>query len=162
MILLITPSSRVQQCAHALEEAMSEVTKVANSLEQAALLLREDEYSAVVIDQALAEVEPEESELILQHLGTAVPVYVNFAISGLQRVVRELRVALERHKKESVAARQIAEQALRNDLKGTVTALLLSCQMTLQLPGIPPAAQTKIQTVFELAQEVRGKLGIAD
>ena len=61
-----------------------------------------------------------------------------------------------------MAARQNAQQDLRNDLKGTVTALLLSCQMTLQLPGLPPTAQSKMQTVFELAQEVRGKLGIAD
>src|SRR5579871_3347989 len=99
MILMITPSSRVQECAPALQEATSEATKVVGSLQQAGLLLREEEYSAVVIDQALIEVEPEESDLLLNHLGTAVPVYINFAISGVERVQRELRVALERHKK---------------------------------------------------------------
>jgi hypothetical protein len=162
MILLITPSVRVQECAQALEDATSEVAKVTGSLQQAALLLREEEYSAVVIDQALVELEPEESDLLLKHLGTAVPVYVNFSISGFRRVLRELRGAIERHRRERMAARQNAEQDLRNDLKGTVTALLLSCQMTLQIPGLPPTAQTKMQSVFELAQEVSGKLGIAD
>jgi hypothetical protein len=162
MILLITPSARVQECAHTFEEATSETTRVAASLQQAAQQLREEEYSAIVVDQSLLEVEPEEGELILQHIGTAIPVYVNFAISGIHRVVRELRAALDRRKKEALMARQVAEQTLRNDLKGPVTALLLSCQMTLQLPGLTPAAQTKMQTVYELAQSVRGKLGIVE
>jgi hypothetical protein len=162
MILLITPSARVQDCTHALEEATAEPVEVASTLQEAAMQLREKEYSAVVLDQSFLEVEPEESELVLQHVGTAIPVYVNFAISGINRVVRELRIALERRKKQGLAARQVAEQSLRNDLKGTVTALLLSCQMTLQLPGLSPAAETKMQTVYELAQEVRGKLGLAE
>jgi hypothetical protein len=162
MILLITPSARVQDCARALAEATSETAQVAATLQQAAVLLREEEYSAIVFDQSLLEVEPEESELVLQHIGTAITVYVNFAISGINRVVRELRAALERRKKEGIAARQVAEQTLRNDLKGTVTALLISCQMTMQLPGLPPVAQTKMQTVYELAQAVRGKLGLVE
>jgi len=162
MILLMTPSARVQECARALQEATSEPTEVASTLQQASSRLREKEYSAVVVDQFLLEAEPEEGEVVLQHMGTAIPVYVNFAISGVQRVVRELRIALNRRRKEGQAARQLAEQALRNELKGSVTALLLSCQMTLQLPGLSPAAQTKMQTVYELAQEVRGKLGLAE
>jgi hypothetical protein len=162
MILLITPSSRVQESAQALPQAASEGMKVTDSLQQGASLLREEEYSAVIIDQALVEVEPDDSDLLLQHIGTAVPVYMNFAISSIGRMQRELQVALERHTKESVAARRIAEETLRNDLKGTITALLLCCQMALQLPGLTPAAQTKMQTVLELAQEVRGKLGISN
>jgi len=162
MILLITASARVQECASALQEAASEPTEVASTLQQASARLREGEYSAVIVDQFLLEAEPEESEVVLQHLGTAIPVHVNFAISGTQRVVRELRIALSRRKKEGLAARKIAEQSLRNELKGSVTALLLSCQMTLQLPGLSPAAQSKMQTVYELAQEVRGKLGLSE
>jgi hypothetical protein len=162
MILLITPSARVQDCAHALQEATSEPTQVASTLQQAAMQLRAEEYSAIVIDQCLLEVEPEESEIVLQHIGTAIPVYMNFAISGVNRVVRDLRIALDRRKKEGIAARQVAEQTVRNDLKGTVTALLLSCQMTLQLPGLSPAAHTKMQSVFDLAQEVRSKLGLVE
>jgi len=45
--------------------------------------LRSQEYSAVVIDQLLPDAEPDESDQILQHLGTAIPVYVNCAISGI-------------------------------------------------------------------------------
>src|SRR5271165_6777677 len=160
MILLISPSARVQECAQTLQEATSESTEVAATLQQAVTQLREKDYSAIIVDQSLIELEPGEGELLLEHIGTAIPIYLNFAICGVNRVVRELRTALDRRKKENVAARLLAEQTLRNDLKSTVTALLLSCEMTLQLPGLPPSAETKMQTVYELAQEVRGKLGL--
>lgn len=161
MILLITPSAKVQECAAALEEATSEATEVATTLRQAAAQLRTGEFSAVVVDQSLVESEPDESDLVLQHMGSAIPVYINFAISNLDRVVRELRAALHRRKREVIVARRTAEDSLRSELKGTVTALLLSCEMALQAPDLP-AAEGKIRKAWELAKEVRTKLGTAE
>src|ERR1700690_1921284 len=158
MILLITPSGRAQDCAQALQEATSETAHVAATLRQASTQLRAEEYSAVVVDQSLLEAEPDESEMVLQHLGTAIPVYVNFAISGIARVVRDLRVALHRRKREDLVARREAELGLRNELKGTVTALLLSCEMLLQVPDLPPAAESKMHALHQLAQDMRSKL----
>jgi len=160
MILLIAPSARAQECARVLQEATSEPVHVAAGLRQAATQLRAQEYSAVVADQSLVEAEPEESELVLQHIGTAIPIYVNFAISGIERMVREVKAALQRRKREVVVARQAAELDLRNELKDTVTALLLSSEIVLQLPELPAAAAGRAQTVYELAQQLRGKLGI--
>jgi len=96
--------------------------------------------------------------VVLEHIGTAIPVHVNFAISGKDRVVRELRAALHRHKKEVLLVRQEVQQTLRNELKSTVTALLLSCEMALMVPNLPSAAEIKMRAVRDLAQEVRGKL----
>lgn len=161
MILLITPSARAKDCVSALHDATSETMQVAGTLREAAMQLRAQEYSAVVVDQSLLEAEPDESELVLQHLGTAIPVYVNFAISGTSRVVRELRVALRRRQNQGQVARQQAEQELRNELKGSVTAMLLSCEMALQIKELPDSAQTKLRTVYELAQSMCNKLGMA-
>jgi hypothetical protein len=158
MVLLITPSAKVQDCAKALEEATSETTHVAGTLRQAAVQLRAQEYSAVVVDQSLVESEPDESDLVLQHMGSAIPVYVNFAISGIDRLVRELRAALHRRKREVLVARQAAEENLRNELKGPVTALLLSCELALEASD-PQAADAKIRKACELAKEVRTRLG---
>jgi hypothetical protein len=160
MILLITPSAKVQECAKVLEEATSESLQIAPSLRQAAAHLRSDEYSVVVLDQFLVEAEPEESDLVLQHIGPAVPMYANFAISGIDRVAKELRAAVNRHKREAVVARQSAAQMLRNELKGTLTALMLSCELALQAPD-QSTAEGKIRQVYELAVEMRNKLGIA-
>ena len=161
MILLITSSVRAEECATALQAAVNEPTQVASGLQPAMTALRAQEFSAVVIDQLCLDAEPEQSETLLQHIGAAMPVQVNFAVSGIERTVRELRAAMSRRKREAMTARQGAEQALRNELKGTVTALLLSCELALQVPNLPKAAEVKLRTAFELAREVRLKIGMA-
>src|SRR5690349_6543357 len=90
MILLMTPSVRAQECAKALEETSAEPIDTATSLRQASTQLRSQEYSAVVIDQSLLEADPDECDKVLLHIGTAIPVHINFPISGVERVVREL------------------------------------------------------------------------
>jgi len=89
------------------------------------------------------------------------PIRINFAISGIDRVVRELSAARHRRNKEIGISRQFAEQTLRNELKGTMTALLLSCEMALQVTTLPPDAEARIRTAYLLAQEMRTRLGIA-
>jgi hypothetical protein len=158
MLLLVTPSAKAKSWAQAIQQAISEETQVATTLSQALAHLRSHEYLAVLIDQALLEAEPDESETLLEHIGTAIPVTVNFSISGMDRVLRELRAALHRRKKELTLACRGAQQALRNELKGTVTALLLSCEMALRVPNLQEAAEEKLRTVYELAQEMRVKL----
>ena len=54
--------------------------------------------------------------------------------------------------------RQEARQAVRNELKDAITALLLSCEMALQVPNLQSGVETRMQTVYELAQEIRAKL----
>ncbi len=158
MLLVITPSAKAQGCAQAIQKVIAEETHVAATLSQAMAQLRAQEFVAVLIDQAFLETEPVESDMVLEHIGTAIPVPVNFAISGMDRIVRELRAALQRHKKEVLLMRQEAQQALRNELKDTITALLLSCEMALQVPHLPGAAEVKMRAVRELAQQVRVKL----
>ena len=162
MILLITPSARGQECAQALQQATSQPAQLAPNLRQAATCLRSQDFSAVIIDQSALDLEPDESGALLQHMGTAVPVYVSFAINGIERIVRELRLALQRREKEGQLAREIAANDLRNQLKGTATAILVSCEMALKSANLPAAAQNRMQTVHGLAQEMCGKLGIAD
>jgi hypothetical protein len=158
MILLITPSSRREECGKALEEAASESVHVAESLREAVILLREQTYFAVVVDQSLLEAEPDESEIVLRHIGTAIVVHVNFAISGIERVVRELRAALHRRKREELVARPAAEQTHCSESNDTVTAILLSCELALQVPNLPAQAAEKLHTVHELAREWKTRL----
>jgi hypothetical protein len=159
MILLITSVAKAQECARALQEATHEPVTVCAALQEAVLELKEKEFSAVVFDLLLLDAQPDEGETVLKHLGSAVPVYLNFAITGIPRVVRELRWAVQRRKREILAAKSEAEQALRHELCDTVTALLLSCEMALQVPELPPSAQTKMQAVEALAREVSARLG---
>jgi hypothetical protein len=159
MILLISSLAKAQDCANALQEVAAEPVHIAPTLAQAVARLQADEFSAVILDQLLLDAEPEDVETIFKHLGTAVPVFSNFAVCGIVRLSCELRSALHRRKRELLAARQEAEQALRSELRGSITALLLSCEMALGVPNLPLLAESKMRAVDALAKEVRAKLG---
>ena len=141
MILLITLLAKAQDCAKALQETTAEPVLVAATLPEALAQLQAHEFSAVVLDQLLLDAQPDDVETIFKHMGTAVPVFSNFAICGIERVSRELRSALHRRKRELLTARQEAEQALRSELRGTITALLLSCEMALGVPNLSLLAE---------------------
>jgi len=158
MILLVTPSDRAHRCAQALKENTGEEIVVAENLRQAATQLRSDSYLAVVLDQHLLEAEPDEIDTAMQHLGTAIPVQVNLAISGLDRLVREVHAAVERRKREEAAATQAAVGTLHSELNGTLTALLLHCELALEVPGLPPAAVDKLQSAHTLIKKIRSQL----
>lgn len=158
MILLVSPIDRASQCARALQESTGEEVVVAKGLRKAASWLRSDSYLAVVLDQHPLETEPDEIDTVMQHLGTAIPVQVNLAISGLDRLVREVRAALERRKREETVARKAAASALRNELNGPLTALLLECELALKVPGLPATAAEKLQSAHELVQKLRAQI----
>ena len=159
MILLITPSARGQQCVEALKTATANETHWAQNLQEASTHLREQTYSAAVIDQFLLETEPEESDQMLEHLSTAFPVYINFGVTGMERLVREVRSALHRRKRVEVAARRSVEEQLRSEMRETLTALLLSCELAMSVPDIPDPAAEKIRAIDNLARELRVRLG---
>jgi len=158
MILLVTSSQRAPECAAGLHEATGEEVAVAESLARAATLLRAEGYLAVVLDQYLVETEPHEAGNTLEHLGMAILVQVNLAISGVERVVREVRAALQRRQREEIRARQAVIGRLRSELNDTITALLLSSELALETPGLPAAAAEKIEAVHELVKKIRRQL----
>jgi hypothetical protein len=158
MILLITPSERGQECAVTLEDSTGNETHWAASLQSALARLREQTYSAVVLDQFLLESEPAESDQVLEHLGTAFPVYLNFAISGMERLIREVRSALHRRQREEIQARLAVEQHFLSEIGESLTAMLLSCELAMAVPNIPGAAAEKILAVDNLARQMRLRL----
>jgi hypothetical protein len=158
MILLITSSARGSECVDSLRAATGLETHWAQSLQDAATRLREQTYSAVVIDQFLLENDPAESDRMIEHLGTAFPVYLNFAVTGMERLVREVRSALHRRKREEGAARRAVEEQMRIDMRETLTALLLSCELAMSVPDVPDPAVERIRAIDGLARELRLRL----
>jgi len=158
MILFVTPIDRAKECARALQENTGEEVVVAGSLRQAATLLRSNSYLAVVLDQHILETEPDEIDTAMQHLGTAIPVQVNLAISALDRLVREVRAAIERRKREEITARRAVTGELQSELNSTLTALLLHCELALEVPGLPASAAEKLQSAHALVKKIRTQL----
>jgi signal transduction histidine kinase len=158
MILLITPSARGQQCADSLNAATGQETHWVQTLQGASTRLREQTYITAVIDQFLLETEPEESDRMIEHLDTASPVYINFAVTGMERLVRDVRSALHRRKREESAARRAIAEQLSSEMRETLTAMLLSCELAMSVPDVPLPAAEKIRTIDNLARELRQRL----
>ena len=94
-------------------------------------------------------------------LGSAFLVYVNFAISGIDRVVRDTKTALARRQREELVARQPAERAVWSELREDVTAMLLSCDLALAVPNVPTPALEKLRSLHDLACQIRTRLAEA-
>jgi hypothetical protein len=158
MILLVTPSERAAQCAAALYEATGEKISVAQTLAQATSILRAQSCRAVVIDQYLLDTEPDQAAVAMAHLGTAIIVPVNLALSGLPRLITEVRTSLKRRHREEASARDAAITKLQSELNDTITALQLSIQLALQATTPPPEAAEKLRTVQDLVTKLRNQL----
>ena len=162
MILLVTASGKASECAEAVRAATGEEIVVAASLGQATALLRDGCYLAVVIDQYLLEDSPQEAEILLSHLDAAMPVQINLAVSGMERLVREVRGAIQRRRSEEGQARHAALGNLQSELNGTLTALLLSVELALKIGGMTAVATEKVQSIHELVKKLRRQLAAAD
>src|SRR5947207_14737505 len=94
MILMIWSSERARDYAFSIEHALQEPVQIAASLHEGCDRLRSDEFSAVIVDQWITEAEPEPTSILFDHLGPAVPLFVNFGIIGIDRCFREFRSAV--------------------------------------------------------------------
>ncbi len=160
MILVITPSASGPQCCDSLHAATGQETYWAKTLQEASSRLREQTYSTAVIDQFLLETEPDDSDRMIEHLGNAFPVYVNFAVTGIDRLVREVRAAVHRRKREEGVARRAVAEQMHNEMGETLTAMLLSCELAMSVPNVPYPAVEKIRTIDNLARELRQRLEV--
>jgi hypothetical protein len=122
--------------------------------------LRQKEYAAVVIDESLAECDPAGADAIWDRSGLAIPLQINFAVSGAARIVREIRAALHRREREQTKAMQAAAASIENDLKNTVCGLLLQSQLALSHGGVPAEVAEKLRTVVDLAGTLRQQLSV--
>lgn len=160
MILIIWNSAKVQECARSIEHAMGEPVSSTSSLLEGTELLESTEYSAVIIDQWMTEAEPELAGRICDHLGMAVPVFVNFGVSGAERILRELRAALSRRVLETALARRSASQMLREQLRNDVTALLLSCGIALENAAVNDPVKVRLREIENLASHIKEELSV--
>ena len=162
MILLITPSQRSFECASAIAAVTEQPAHSASSFEDAAALLRKNAYSAVVIDECLLDADPDQGSLILQHIQSAIPIYVNCAISGTQRIVDRVQAALKRRAGDEAAARKSALTNLRCELREPLTGIILNCELALGAPNLPTDVKEKIRAVNGLARQLGAKLQLDD
>lgn len=158
MILLIWASERAQDCAQAVEKALQQPVKVVGSLEQGCEALQSGEFSAVLVDQWSAEVEVGQTDFLVHHLGGAIPIFINFGISGLDRILREVRAAFNLRARDVALAQQHVRLVLVDSLKDDITALLLCCGGILGDSELERGVAVRVRTIEEITKRMRDKL----
>jgi len=132
--------------------------EVADGRKAALAALRRREFLAVAVGDTMAECDPAAAEAIWERAGLAIPLQINFALSGAARLIREIRSALHRREREQALARRAATAAIETELKSTVAGLLLHSQLALSGADIPSPVAERLRMVADLAGNLRQQL----
>ena len=159
-ILMVTGIEGARNCAAVVGAQLGMEVEVAEGRRAALAALRRREFLALVIDESLAECDPAAAEKICDNAGLAIPMQINFAVSGAARLIREIRAALNRRDSEQTLARRAATAAIETELKTTVAGLLLHSQLALSGSGVPAAVADRLRTVADLAGSLRQQLSV--
>jgi hypothetical protein len=157
-ILLVTAIAGAENCAAVVAKQFSLMVDTASSRKDALAALRRRSYAIVVLDSSLLEAAGGDADAIFRNSGLAIPLEINFAISGCGRLVREIRAALGRRHLEQAVAARAAATSLESNLRDTVAGLLLQSQLALAEPSVPPQLADKLKLMVELAGNLRRKL----
>jgi hypothetical protein len=157
-ILMVTGIEGASNCASAIGAQLGMEVEVAAGRRAALAALKQREFLVVVVDESLAECDPAAAENIWSRSGLAIPLQINFAVSGAARLVREIRSALHRREREQALASRAAAAAIETELKSTVAGLLLNSQLALEGAGLPASVAEKLRVVAELAGSLRQRL----
>jgi hypothetical protein len=159
-ILIVTGIEGARNCAAVVGTQLGMEAEVAEGRKQALAALRRREFAVVVVDETLAECDPAAAEAIWEHAGLAIPLQINFALSGAARLIREIRAALHRRQREQALARRAAAEAIETELKSTVAGLLLHSELALNGSGVPQPVADKLRVVADLAGSLRRQLSV--
>jgi hypothetical protein len=157
-ILMITALAGAESCAASLAGSLGLPVEIAASRKLGLAALRRRDYATVIVDESIVDADPAGADLLWKHSGLAVPLQINFALLGCARLGREVRAALARREQEESLAMRAATSSLENELKSTVTGLLLQSELALAEPSVPPKIAGKLQLMVELAGTLRRRL----
>jgi CheY-like chemotaxis protein len=159
-ILIVTGIEGARNCATVVGTQLGMEVEVAEGRKAALTALRHQEYVVVVVDETMAECDPSAAEAIWERAGLAIPLQINFALSGAARLIREIRAALHRREREQSLARRAASAAMETELKSTVAGLLLHSQLALSGGEVPSPVAERLRLVADLASNLRQQLAV--
>ena len=161
-ILIVTGIEGARNCADVVAKQLGMDVETAEGRKGALAALRQKEFAAVVIDDTIAECDPAAAETIWERAGLAIPIQVNFALSGTARLIRDIRAALNRREREQSLARKAAAVAIETELKSTVAGLLLQSELALSGSDANSPLTERLRIMADLAGNLRRQLARAD
>jgi len=159
-ILFVTGIEGARNSADVVGKLLDMEVVIAEGRKAALALLRQREFAAVVVDDTVAVCDPAAAEAIWERAGLAIPIQINFAVSGAARLVREIRAALHRREREQELARRAAAAAVESEVKNTVAGLLLQSQLALSSSDAASPVAERLRVVASLAGDLRRQLSV--
>jgi hypothetical protein len=154
-ILIVSGVEGIRNCADVVAKQLGTSVEIAEGRRAALAALRLKEFAAVVVDESLAECDPAAADAIWERSGLAIPLQINFALSGAARIIREIRSALHRREREQAVAQKAATAAIEVEVRNTVSGLLLHSELALAQDGVPNVVAEKLRLVADLAGTLR-------
>lgn len=154
-ILIVSGMEAIDNCASVIAKQLGTRVDVAEGARAALNALRRRQYAAVVVDESLVNCDPVAADTIWDHAGLAIPLQINFALCDATRAIREIRAGLHRRQREKAIAEEAATIAIENELRNTITGLLLHAELALAHDEAPPAVTEKLHLIFDLAGRLR-------
>ena len=156
MLLLATNSTLAERCALRIEAEMNESVQVATSLSRARILFRSGRFRAIILDECLLQTDPAAAELLLGSCQGACTIFVNMAISGIDRVSRQVKTAARHEEQVQRQSQILATMALKNELKDTMTGLLLALDLACSRRPSDPSLLQVQKLVHKLSAQLDG------
>lgn len=156
LILIIAPAHVAEPVAKALQSELKAEVEIAPHRRAGLSSLRANEFSLVLLDELLSELEPKGTYLLYQNAGAAPVLELNFTLSRAPRVVRQVRAALLHRAQNEVRARAAAIVFLQNELNASLTGILLETQLALR--DALPSQEPKLRHLVEMACVLRNRL----
>lgn len=157
-VLIVTGVEDIDGTAAGIAGRLGLTVDVVATRTQALRLLERRAYVVVVLDQILADADPEGAELLWKYAGLAIPLQIHFGVAGSARLEREVGAALTRRRREQQLARLAAAAEVDSDLKNAVTGLLLEAQLALGEKDLPPPLETRLRTLAGIAGHLQERL----
>jgi hypothetical protein len=157
-ILIIAPTLAAEPIADALRSDLDAAVEIAPQRRAGLAALRRSEFSLVLLEESLAELDPRAADLLYQNSATAPVLEINFVISRAPRIVRQVRSALAHRAQDAFEARAAAVVTLQNELSASLTGILLESQLALR--DASPAQVPKLKHLVDLAGDLRNRLRI--
>ncbi|MDR3762492.1 MAG: hypothetical protein P4M01_00200 [Acidobacteriota bacterium] len=161
-VLLVTASTRRDELRSMLHERLHVPIVLAESFAQAAEALAGSQHRAVVLDEALCDLAPEETSYFLARCTEEFPVFIKPAISTAERCATQVELGLQRMEKEKQALLRAMQRQVYAQVNDALTAILICAPLALKTPGLPPEAVRNLDSVVKAAESMHHALSASE
>ena len=156
-ILIMAAEPAASDVANHLRRALRVEVEVSADWSQCRGLLHQNNFALILLEESLASADSATVDFLYASQRDGWILEANFGVSGPERILRQVRAALNRKARNEAHTRTAVLHSVRNHLTSCLTGLLLESQLALRKPGADaaPALERIVglaERLFDLVQ----------